>query len=296
MGNLCCCIGDGGRRTRRGKINVSPATQTQQQQPPYIEYEKPATIRNDVNLRKETLRLEPDRENPGQLLVSFSFDATVPGRFGLSPTWLVLIGSCFLFSKLKSLNLFCAGENRITVVFFAEEDSEFNLTATKAETLPPITFDFEKGGLGQKYIQPSGTGVDLSLFEDSELFKEEVERCIYPLAVKIEAAPEEGSSSSTSTNAQITQVTFVEENGEVKINVMKQFLWVSGSRYELQDIYGTGDASDQGKECVVCLSEPRDTIVLPCRHMVYYNRFIYILFLKESKVLILNWFICAVYV
>ncbi|KAJ4911567.1 putative E3 ubiquitin-protein ligase LUL1 [Raphanus sativus] len=235
MGNLCCCIGDGGRRTRRGKINVSPATQTQQPQPPYIEYEKPATIRNDVNLRKETLRLEPDPENPGQLLVSFSFDATVPGR--------------------------------ITVVFFAEEDSEFNLTATKADTLPPITFDFEKGGLGQKYIQPSGTGVDrLSV---PELFKEEVERCIYPLAVKIEAAPEEGSSSSTSTNAQITQVTFVKENGEVKskTNVMKQFLWVSGSRYELQDIYGTGDASDQGKECVVCLSEPRDTIVLPCRHM-----------------------------
>ncbi|KAJ0234882.1 E3 ubiquitin-protein ligase LUL1 [Hirschfeldia incana] len=221
MGNLCCCIKDVGR----GKINVSPAIQTQQ--PPYIECEKPATIRNDVNLRKETLTLRPDPENPGQLLVSFSFDATVRGR--------------------------------ITVVFFAEEDSEFNLTATKEATLPPITFDFEKVGLGQEYIQPSGTGVDLY-----ELFKEEVETCIYPLAVKIEAAPEEGSSSST--NAQITRVTFAKENGEVKPSVMKQFLWVNGSRYELQDIYGIENTVD-AKECVVCLSEPRDTIVLPCRHM-----------------------------
>ncbi|KAL0874982.1 hypothetical protein Bca101_024687 [Brassica carinata] len=258
MGNIfcrcrcCCCIRDGGRKPRR--TDVSPAMQTQQPPPhkvpattyqyptmpppPYVEYQKPATIRNDVNLRKETLRLQPDPENPGQLLVFFSFDATVPGR--------------------------------ITVVFFAEEDSEFHLTATKADTLPPITFDFEKGGLGQKYIQPSGTGVDLSVFEDSELFKEEVGTCIYPLAVKIEAAQEDGKSgSSSSTNAQITQVTFVKEKGEIKPSVVKQFLWVNGSRYELQDIYGIGNTADVGdaKECVVCLSEPRDTIVLPCRHM-----------------------------
>nr|VDC84586.1 unnamed protein product [Brassica rapa] len=224
MGNIfcCCCrIRDGGK-----KHKVPATTRT-----PYIEYQKPATIRNEVNLRKETLRLRPDPENPGQLLVSFSFDATVPAR------------------------------NRITLVFFAEEDSQFNLTATKGDTLPLITFDFEKEGLGQKYVQPSGTGVDLSLLEDSELFKEEVGTCIYPLAVKMEAAaaPEEGKS----TNAQITQLTFVKEKGEVKIRVVKQLLWVNGARYELQDIYGT----DQGKECVVCLSEPRDTIVLPCRHM-----------------------------
>lgn len=154
------------------------------------------------------------------------------------------------------------------MVFFAEEDSEFHLTATKGDTLPPITFDFE-GGLGQVYIQPSGTGVDLSVFEDSELFKEEVGTCIYPLAVKIEAAPEDGKYGSSSTNAQITQATYVKEKDEIKIRVVKQFLWVNGSRYELQDIYGIGNTVDgQGKECVVCLSEQRDTIVLPCRHMV----------------------------
>ena len=60
---------------------------------------------------------------------------------------------------------------------------------------------------------------------------------------------------------------------------MKQILWVNETRYELQEIYGIGnsvdgdddsadDANDPGKECVICLSEPRDTTVLPCRHMV----------------------------
>ena len=38
------------------------------------------TIRNDVNLKKESLRIEQDEENPGSYLVTFTFDATVAGR------------------------------------------------------------------------------------------------------------------------------------------------------------------------------------------------------------------------
>jgi hypothetical protein len=65
------------------------------------------------------------------------------------------------------------------------------------------------------------------------------------------------------------------ENGDYQVRVVCQILWVNGTRYELQEIYGIGnsmegdaDANDPGKECVICLSEPRDTTVLPCRHMV----------------------------
>lgn len=47
---------------------------------PYVEHQKAVTIRNDVNLKKETLRLEADEENPGRFLVTFTFDATVAGR------------------------------------------------------------------------------------------------------------------------------------------------------------------------------------------------------------------------
>lgn len=47
---------------------------------PYVEHQKAVTIRNDVNLKKESLRVEKDEENPGRFLVSFTFDATVPGR------------------------------------------------------------------------------------------------------------------------------------------------------------------------------------------------------------------------
>ncbi|CAN6894468.1 unnamed protein product [Brassica oleracea] len=218
---------------------------------PCVEHQKAVTIRNDVNLKKESLKLEPDPDNPGRFLVSFTFDATVSGR--------------------------------ITVIFFAKESEECVLTATKEDILPPITMDFELG-LGQKFKQPSGTGIDFSLFEEAELFKA-AEADVYPLAVKAEAAaaPPSGgdgeeAESLGSKNAQITQAVYEKDKGEVKIRVVKQILWVNETRYELQEIYGIGnsvdgdddsadDANDPGKECVICLSEPRDTTVLPCRHM-----------------------------
>lgn len=105
---------------------------------------------------------------------------------------------------------------------------------------------------------------------------------VYPLAVKAEAVPIDEqrpvgeNQNVNSLNSQITQAVFEKkENGEYRVRVVKQILWVNGTRYELQEIYGIGnsvdsdfDGNDPGKECVICLSEPRDTTVLPCRHMV----------------------------
>ncbi|KAJ4893235.1 putative E3 ubiquitin-protein ligase LOG2 [Raphanus sativus] len=232
--------------TAGGRYPYPPGPMVSQ---PFVEHQKAVTIRNDVNLKKESLKLEPDPDCPGRFLVSFTFDATVSGR--------------------------------ITVIFFAKESEECVLTATKEDVLPPITMDFEVG-LGQKFKQPSGTGIDFSVFEDSELFKT-AEADVYPLAVKAEAvaaAPPsgDGEESLGSKNAQITQAVYEKDKGEIKIRVVKQILWVNETRYELQEIYGIGnsvdgdddsadDANDPGKECVICLSEPRDTTVLPCRHM-----------------------------
>ncbi|ONK63954.1 uncharacterized protein A4U43_C07F20620 [Asparagus officinalis] len=214
---------------------------------PYVEHQKAVTIRNDVNLKKETLTVEPDELSPGKFLVAFTFDATVAGS--------------------------------ISVYFFAKEEFDCNLTGTRDTLLEPVTVSF-KAGLGQKFRQPSGTGIDLATFDDAELMKEgEME--VYPLAVKAEASPSfdqmpDGETENLSSlNSQITQSVFEKkENGEYKVRVVKQILWVNGTRYELQEIYGIGnsmendfDGSDPGKECVICLSEPRDTTVLPCRHM-----------------------------
>lgn len=115
---------------------------------------------------------------------------------------------------------------------------------------------------------------------------------VYPLMVKAEAYPsasEEDSDSNPGKNLQITQVVIEKEKEEYKARVVKQILWVNRIRYELQEIYGIGNAvdgdydeNDSGKECVICLSEPRDTTVLPCRHMVH----IFYLFFRPMSFLI----------
>ncbi|KAL8480658.1 hypothetical protein ACS0TY_027268 [Phlomoides rotata] len=203
--------------------------------PAYVEHQKAVTIRNDVNVKKETLRIEPDEENPGKYLVAFSFDATVAGS--------------------------------VTLIFFAKEGEDCHLTPMKESVYPPTTLQFQQG-LGQKFKQASGTGIDLSTFEQGEQVSiDSSELSVYPLAVKAEAS----SPDNESTNCQITLAVFDKDKGEYQVKVVKQILWVNGMRYELQEIFGIGnsveDELDPGKECVICLSEPRDTTVLPCRHM-----------------------------
>ncbi|XP_077252927.1 putative E3 ubiquitin-protein ligase LUL2 [Tasmannia lanceolata] len=215
---------------------------------PYVEHQKAVTICNAVNIKKETIRIEPDEQDPEKHLVTFIFDATVAGS--------------------------------ITIIFFAKEGADCNMTATK-ESLEPVTLSF-KQGLGQKFKQPPGTGLNFSMFEESELLKVgDLE--VYPLVVKGESSPTEGNGLADGNsmpgplNSQITQAIFEKkekEKGNYQVRVVKQILWVNSMRYELQEIYGIGnsvdndfDGSDPGKECVICLSEPRDTTVLPCRHM-----------------------------
>ncbi|CAK9858413.1 unnamed protein product, partial [Sphagnum jensenii] len=224
--------------------------------PDVAEHQKANTIQNDVNLKKATLRLEKDEENPGFHLVAFSFDATVSGS--------------------------------ISIFFLAKEGDNCSLTSLKPHIYMPIRVHFEKG-LGQKFKQAPGTGVDLSLFDEKELLKEHLEENVFPLVVRTETVPRSpppdvqsieneslGAPLPKWIHSQTTQAVIEKkDDGDYRVRVVKQIIWVDGTRYELQEIYGIEnsgpssgfDDSDTGKECVICLSEPRDTTVLPCRHM-----------------------------
>ncbi|KAJ8768692.1 hypothetical protein K2173_023596 [Erythroxylum novogranatense] len=210
---------------------------------PSVENQKAVTIRNDVNVKKETIRIEEDDENPGKFLLTFTFDAISRGS--------------------------------IRIVYFAKEGDDCDLVATKEGMLKPVSVSFE-AGLDQKFRQPSGTGIDFTDFEETVLTKEQDDG-VYPLAVKAEAFQ---SESDGTRNSVITLTVFHrKERGEYAVHVMKQILWVDSMRYELQEIYGVGntvdaesDENDAGKECVICMSEPRDTTVLPCRHMCMCSR------------------------
>ena len=53
------------------------------------------------------------------------------------------------------------------------------------------------------------------------------------------------------------------------IRVLKQRAVVDGVGYDLQDIFGIEKMSSEAAnlDCVICLMEPKDTAVLPCRHL-----------------------------
>lgn len=217
------------------------------------------TIRNDVNIQKSTIRLDKDEENPGFYLLAFSFDSDSAGSF--------------------------------SIFFFAKEGADCSIVPLNLNYYKPTRVPFEKG-FGQKFRQPMGTGIYLDAFDAVDLGKEGPDESC-PLVIRAQTAPKESHQESSyndnepigaplpkTVNSQITQAVIEKkDNGDCRVRVLRQIIWIDGVRYELQEIYGIEsavgggeyDENDLGKECVICMSEPRDTAVMPCRHMCMCN-------------------------
>ncbi|GAB2294907.1 hypothetical protein Dimus_029098 [Dionaea muscipula] len=237
-----------------GPIRMLPSVVGSTQQPPpqqYVAHQTAKKVKNNVNVRKETIKVEIDENNPDHYLVSFVFDALFDGS--------------------------------ITIYYFAKEEANCLFTPVFPEAHVPVKVPFQKG-LGQKFQQPSGTGIDLGFFELEDLARTSPEEDVYPLVISAEVCStsslaDDDSSSDTrsdgSPHFQITQAVLEKRNMEsFQVKVMRQVLWIDGVCYELRDLYGIGSSAsegfndeDLGKECVICMTEPKDTAVLPCRHM-----------------------------
>ncbi|KAK1696738.1 hypothetical protein QYE76_013435 [Lolium multiflorum] len=212
--------------------------------PQFVAHQQALKVKNDVNLRKDTIRLLPDPDDPDRRLVSFTFDAVADGS--------------------------------LLIYYFAKEGKDCSFSSVYPDLQTPTKIPFEKG-LAQNYVQPSGSGIDLGFFSLDELSNPSEE--VFPLVVYAEAcpSPEEGGQPENSTRAQITLAVIEKHNDDLQVKVVKQILWIDGVRYELKEIFGIvnstetdvpdADDDDAGKECVICLTEPRDTAVFPCRHL-----------------------------
>ncbi|XP_043724412.1 probable E3 ubiquitin-protein ligase LUL3 isoform X2 [Telopea speciosissima] len=224
-------------------VDDSTAMRTPSQSlPPSVDRQGAKKVKNDINVRKDTIKLEVDEMNPDCHLVSFTVDAMVDGS--------------------------------ITVFYFAKEGADCSFSPLYPEACMPVRMPFQKG-LGQKFRQSPGTGIDLGFFELDDLSKPSTGEDVFPLVILAEAWLPTQPADSQLGNAQITQAILGKNNGDsLHVRVVKQILWVDGVRYELREIYGIGDSveaglgdNDEGKECVICMTEPKDTAVLPCRHL-----------------------------
>ncbi|GER37439.1 RING/U-box superfamily protein [Striga asiatica] len=216
--------------------------------PPCGEQKAAKVVNSDVNVHKDTLRLEVDELNPDQCLVSFIFDALVDGS--------------------------------ITICYFAKEEPQRQFVSLFPETYVPIKVPFRKG-LRQEFRQPLGTGIDLRFFSLYDLSNPSSRDDVFPIVISADTClspymfdDRNYVLAHTSPQMQITQVAVMKNNdGQFAAKVIRQLLWSDDTCYELRDIYGLGKSgqgcsdSGSGKDCVICLTEPKDTALLPCRHM-----------------------------
>jgi E3 ubiquitin-protein ligase MGRN1 len=212
-----------------------PAHSGQRQVPPTPQLQLTETIRNDVNLKKQTLRLVKVPNNPHLYTLEFTFDAAA---------------ACTL-----------------SVWYLAEEKTDVTNNTLCFETQYPIqpqTVQFEKG-LAQQYLQPVEDGFNLSLVQNRGLMYYHQGSQHFPIVIMLQTLED----NPNRVQSQSTFVTFKSNSdGSLCIAVVKQKIQVQGNAYELQEIYGIEHNDvENSKECVICMSASKDTTVLPCRHM-----------------------------
>lgn len=207
-----------------------------------IEYTPPVQhsqiIPNLVSLRKASLTLVP-AASAHHVLPEFIFDAQVPGTVTV------------YFHATQTVHR--AGASRADRVLRVSYD---------AAGEPPARTKFAPGR-GLRYRQKAARGLDVRLLDDTRI----------PIVVRLE--PE----GAPSVRWQVT-LAGVERVGSVwEAVVRSQTVLVAGTLHVVEDLYGIGGRdvtarADGGgcvvggdHECVICLTEPSNTAVLPCNHM-----------------------------
>lgn len=233
------------------------AQHTPQQQSQGSRQRQTATVTNHANLKKPSVHVF---EDDGLLRVSFNFDASAP--------------------------------TAVSVAFSASEEprrSGWRLNCSpNSNTIHRHFFD---KGLSNSFTLPASEAVNPESLVSYEGYSH--------LIVRLEAVPpESGKSLNDLPNppgsplprwAQ-AQTTFAglhrqpRTESEWEATVSMQKIVVDGCAYDLQEIYGIDDATgtvggtplssdtatgeaENGKECVICMAEARNTTVLPCRHL-----------------------------
>ncbi|XP_034960428.1 E3 ubiquitin ligase RNF157 isoform X4 [Zootoca vivipara] len=217
------------------------------------------TLRSLINVRKDTLRL-----------VKCAEEVKTPGEE---------------VSKAKvhyNVEFTFDTDARVAITIYYQATEEFQNGVVsyipKDNSLQSETVHYKRG-VCQQFCLPSHT-VDPSEWTEEELAFD-LDREVYPMVVL--AVVDEGDEHIG--HCHVLLATFEKHaDGSFCVKPLKQKQVVDGVSYLLQEIYGIenkyntqdskvaeDEVSDNSAECVVCLSDVRDTLILPCRHLCLCN-------------------------
>ncbi|XP_059684277.1 E3 ubiquitin ligase RNF157 [Gavia stellata] len=217
------------------------------------------TLRSLINIRKDTLRL-----------VKCSEEVKTPGEE---------------VSKAKvhyNVEFTFDTDARVAITIYYQASEEFHNGVVsyipRDNSLQSETVHYKRG-VCQQFCVPSHT-VDPSEWSEEELGFD-LDREVYPMVVH--AVVDEGEEHTG--HCHVLLATFEKHSdGTFCVKPLKQKQVVDGVSYLLQEIYGIenkyntqdskvaeDEVSDNSAECVVCLSDVRDTLILPCRHLCLCN-------------------------
>uniref|UniRef100_A0A8C7MJW3 E3 ubiquitin-protein ligase n=1 Tax=Oncorhynchus kisutch TaxID=8019 RepID=A0A8C7MJW3_ONCKI len=222
---------------------------------PYVTpapHEPVKTLRSLVNIRKDSLRL-----------VRYKYDTDAPVEEGGKPK--VLYGVEFTFDA----------DARVAITLYCQAFEEFTngmaMYNPKGPALVSETVHYKRG-VSQHFSLPSFK-IDFTDWKEEDL-NFDLDRGVFPMV--IQAVVDEGDDCFG--HAHVLLAAFERHvDGSFSVKPLKQKQIVSSSKliHVFSIIQNTNPSedenSDNSNECVVCLSDLRDTIILPCRHLCLCN-------------------------